>query len=77
MSQIGGGSLPGQELETYVLGIDEKHMPLGQEEFRKILRESTPSIIGRSENSKLLFDLRTIHSNQIKTLANTINNINA
>ena len=77
VSQIGGGSLPGQELETYVLGIDEKHMPLGQEEFRKILRESTPSIIGRSENSKLLFDLRTIHSNQIKTLANTINNINA
>ena len=75
LSQIGGGSLPGQELETYVLAIDEKNMPLDQEIFKKILRESTPAIIGRSENSKLLLDLRTILPNQIKSLASTINNI--
>ena len=77
LSQIGGGSLPGQELETYVLAIDEINMTLGQDIFKKILRESTPAIIGRSESSKLLFDLRTISTDQIKTLANIINDINA
>ncbi len=77
LSQIGGGSLPGQELETYVLAIEEKNMPLPQEVFKKILRESNPAIIGRSENSKLLFDLRTIQTDQINTMANTINSINS
>ena len=77
VSEIGGGSLPGQELETYVLAINERHLPLeDQASFRTKLRESTPAVIGRSENSKLLFDLRTIHTNQIKTLANIINSIN-
>ena len=77
LTQIGGGSLPGQELETYVLAIDEVNITLGQDIFKKILRESTPAIIGRSESSKLLFDLRTIPTDQIKTLANIINDINA
>ena len=77
VSEIGGGSLPGQELETYVLAINERHLPLeDQASFRTKLRESTPAVIGRSENSKLIFDLRTIHTNQIKTLANIINSIN-
>jgi len=75
LSQIGGGSLPGQELETYVLAIDEKNMNVDQETFKRLLRESSPAIMGRSERSKLLFDLRTVALNQIPLLANAINAI--
>ena len=55
-STVGGGSLPEESIPTYVLALSVK----GPNKFLKKLRESTPPIIARVENDKILFDPRTV-----------------
>ena len=53
---VGGGSLPGESLPSYVLALDIK----SPDKFLKKLREQEPPIIARTEAHKILFDPRTI-----------------
>jgi L-seryl-tRNA(Ser) seleniumtransferase len=58
LSAIGGGSAPGVGLPTWLVAIDrDGHSPDGLE---RLLRGSTPPVIARIENDRLLLDLRTV-----------------
>ena len=59
-STIGGGSLPGETLPTWLIKIDCRNLEGGVEKLAQALRTNTPPIIGRIENDELLLDLRTV-----------------
>jgi len=55
-STVGGGSLPGESMPTYVLALRVK----SPDKFLKKLREANPPVIARTENDHVLFDPRTV-----------------
>ncbi len=66
-SQVGGGSLPAQDLPTFAVAVhSEDFSPNGIEEQ---LRSNNPPIIGRIESGAFLMDLRTILPSQFETIA--------
>jgi len=66
-SQVGGGSLPAQDLPTFVVAVQSGHFSPNQiEEF---LRRNDPPIIGRIESDHFIMDLRTLMPQQLETIA--------
>lgn len=55
-STVGGGSLPGDVLQSWAVGIDHPH----PESLATALRTGTPGVYGRIVDSRLLLDLRTV-----------------
>ena len=58
VSLIGGGAMPGEEIESFVLSI--KHNSLKTSYIEKLLRNYETPIIVRINNDEVLLDLRTI-----------------
>jgi L-seryl-tRNA(Ser) seleniumtransferase len=54
---IGGGSLPGQTLRTFVLLIEP---PSGADAFARRLREHKPPVAARIEDGRVILDPRTV-----------------
>lgn len=69
VSLIGGGSLPGKTLPTFLLGIKTKG---NVEELDRRLRLSYPAVLGRVKDNCLLFDPRTIEPQFDKKLVELI-----
>jgi L-seryl-tRNA(Ser) seleniumtransferase len=66
-SQVGGGSLPAQDLPTFVVAVQSGDFSPNQiEEF---LRRNDPPIIGRIESDHFIMDLRTLLPQQIEIIA--------
>ena len=63
-SAIGGGSLPGETIESVALSINCETVGLSAEEILTSLRESAEPIIGRIEDDNVLLDVRTVLPNQ-------------
>ena len=63
-STVGGGSLPNESISTYVLGLNVR----SPDKFLKKLRESHPPIIARVEDDTILFDPRTVLSDEMLIL---------
>ena len=59
-STVGGGSLPGECLSTYVFALTIR----SPEKFTRKLRERRPPVIVRIENDTILFDPRTVFDDQ-------------
>jgi L-seryl-tRNA(Ser) seleniumtransferase len=55
-STVGGGSLPGESMKTWVLALDVK----SPDKFMAKLRGSDPPVIARTENDRVLLDPRTV-----------------
>jgi L-seryl-tRNA(Ser) seleniumtransferase len=55
-STVGGGSLPGESMVTWVLALDVK----SPDRFMAKLRASDPPLIARTENDRVLLDPRTV-----------------
>ncbi len=55
-STIGGGSLPGETIPTYLLALDVK----SPDKLMEKLRSQQPPIIARTENGRVLLDPRTV-----------------
>ncbi|MCJ7432257.1 MAG: L-seryl-tRNA(Sec) selenium transferase [Anaerolineales bacterium] len=55
-STVGGGSLPGESLPTFLLALNVK----SPDKFLKKLRRQNPAIIARTENDRVLIDPRTV-----------------
>lgn len=64
-STVGGGSLPGTALPTYLVAVVSDNL----ERLSAALRANNPPIIGRIQDGRLLFDLRTVLYDQRHTLA--------
>jgi L-seryl-tRNA(Ser) seleniumtransferase len=59
-STLGGGSMPGESLPTYVLGIGAPHPDV----LVTKLRRQKPPILGRTEKGTVLLDPRTVDPEQ-------------
>ena len=59
-STVGGGSLPGETLPTSLLSIDPTTVTGGASAVAANLRLSTPPIIGRIDDDRVLLDPRTV-----------------
>jgi L-seryl-tRNA(Ser) seleniumtransferase len=57
-SQVGGGSLPAQDLPTWAVSVVMKD--LGASALERALRRNEPPVIGRIESDRLLLDVRTL-----------------
>jgi L-seryl-tRNA(Ser) seleniumtransferase len=57
-SQVGGGSLPGQDLPTMLIAVSSKTM--STQAIEQQLRRRKPPIIGRIESNQFLMDVRTL-----------------
>jgi L-seryl-tRNA(Ser) seleniumtransferase len=55
-STIGGGSLPGESLPTFLLALEVK----SADKFLRTLRSQHPPIIARTEDDRILLDPRTV-----------------
>ncbi len=59
-SAIGGGSLPGETLPSWVLALPGDKVAGGPQAIMRRLRENHRPIIGRVENDQVLLDPRTV-----------------
>lgn len=64
MSTIGGGSLPGENLPTFLLALDVK----SPDRFLETLRRQSPPIIARTEADRILLDPRTVMPEEVGAL---------
>lgn len=65
-SQIGGGTMPGVELPTYVTTIT--HKGLSAQELAAKLRACTPAIVTRIKNDCVCIDFRTVDTEEMSAL---------
>ena len=69
-SEIGGGSLATHALPTRLVSLDVHH--LNEEELAQKLRLNDPPIIPRILNKQVVFDLRTVRTEEIDTIENAV-----
>jgi L-seryl-tRNA(Ser) seleniumtransferase len=67
-SVIGGGSTPGQPLQSWLIAIDSANIV----EAERRCRLSDPPVVARIEEGRLLFDLRTVFAKEEDELARVI-----
>ena len=60
LSTIGGGSLPGETIPTWLLSLDSQGIEGGPDELARRLRLGDPPVVGRIEDDRLLLDPRTV-----------------
>lgn len=72
-STIGGGSAPGNEIPTKLLGVSCKNR--SAEKIEKALRKCRPPVIGRIKDEFYLLDFRTILPEQESILLDCLRNI--
>ena len=57
-SAVGGGSLPGETLPSWVLSLDCRET--GAEEVMRRLRENSTPVVARIDEGRVLLDPRTV-----------------
>ncbi|RNF39857.1 L-seryl-tRNA(Sec) selenium transferase [Planococcus salinus] len=65
-SQIGGGTMPGVELVTYIVAVT--HNRLSAQELAAELRSGKPAIITRIQDECVYIDFRTIEKEELELL---------
>ena len=59
-STLGGGSLPGELLDSWLLSIDAARMAGGAQGLARSLRLHAPPVVVRIEEERVLLDVRTV-----------------
>ena len=72
VSQVGGGSLPLQELPTMVVAVRPRSLSVN--DLERNLRKGNPPVISRISKEEVILDLRTIFDEEIPLLAEAIRN---
>ncbi|TWT05276.1 L-seryl-tRNA(Sec) selenium transferase [Planococcus sp. CPCC 101016] len=65
-SQIGGGTMPGVEIPTYLAAIT--HQTMSAEQLSAQLRQTEPAIVARIQGDRVCLDFRTIESTEMAAL---------
>ena len=71
-STIGGGSLPGETLETWLLALECDAVPGGPDEVLRRLRESSTPVIARIEDGRVVIDPRSVFMEEEDALLRAI-----
>jgi L-seryl-tRNA(Ser) seleniumtransferase len=69
-SEIGGGAAPTAHLKTALISLS--HGKLSANQIEKALRNSTPPVIGRIVEDRVLLDLRTVTESEELQIGNAI-----
>ena len=72
LSTIGGGSLPGETLETWLLALECDDLPGGAEGVVTQLRQNSTPVIARIEEDRVILDPRTVFMEEEDTLLHAI-----
>ena len=72
LSTVGGGSLPGETLPTWLLTIDVGDAPGGATALAARLRASDPPVVARIDNDRVTIDPRTVLPGQEEPLAQAL-----
>ena len=72
LSTVGGGSLPGETLPTWLLTIDVGDAPGGAKALAARLCAAEPPVVARIEDDRVLIDPRTVLSGQEEPLARAL-----
>lgn len=67
-SEVGGGSNPGEKIESFAVAIDD---PKGK--LARCLRLHDPAIFGRVNAGQLLLDVRTLNVEEVPVVAEAVN----
>jgi L-seryl-tRNA(Ser) seleniumtransferase len=67
---VGGGSLPDQQMQTWVVAVRARN--LDETSLAQHLRLGDPAVMGRVRDGKLLFDVRTVFPEQIDDLVQAV-----
>ncbi len=71
-STVGGGSLPGDTLPTWLVSLDPSGVDGGADELARRLRTGDPAVMARIEDDRVLLDVRTVLPVQDAALAPAI-----
>jgi len=71
-TEIGGGSLPGEVLQTWCVWVTPKDGELAVHTIAKRLRCGLPAVIGRIRSNMLLLDMRTVARSEEAALARAV-----
>ncbi|MDI7253281.1 MAG: L-seryl-tRNA(Sec) selenium transferase, partial [Actinomycetota bacterium] len=63
VSRAGGGSLPMEDLPTWVVAVDSSRMKVNR--LEENLRRCDPPVIGRIKEDRLLLDVRTLSDEEV------------
>ena len=72
LSTVGGGSLPGETLPTWLLTIDAGDTPGGAQALAARLRAGDPPVVARIVDDRLVIDPRTVLPGQEEPLARAL-----
>lgn len=72
-SQVGGGAMPLENLETYAVAISAESMSPDKIEYE--LRKNDIPVIARISKDRLLLDVRTIFSDEYKIISHALHRI--
>ena len=75
-SAIGGGSLPGETLPTWALALDTQGFPGGAEGVMRRPRQSSPPVVARVEDDRVLLDPRTVGPEEDADLLTALGRLN-
>ena len=73
-SAIGGGSLPGETLPSWVLALPCLDNPGGPEEVMARLRQAEPPVVARIDEDRVLLDPRTVLPEEEEALLQGVHN---
>jgi len=73
MAQIGAGTLPGQDIASFVIALT--HDRLSAQELTKALRAGARPVIGRIAKQDVLLDMRTVRDEDVPDLLKTLSAI--
>ena len=71
-SQVGGGSLPGEDLPTWCVLLKSQHGAISADEIAAVLRRNTPAIFARIKADAVLFDPRTLDPHELAIIAEAL-----
>ena len=71
-STVGGGSVPGETLPSWLLRVDSGSKEGGAEALATRLRRGDPPVVGRIEEERVLLDPRTVLPDQDESLLQVV-----
>ena len=69
-AQVGGGSLPEQDLESFAVSVAIPD--ISPDQLTAALRHADTPVIGRIERGKVVFDLRTVSDEEVPLVASAL-----
>jgi len=70
VSAVGGGSAPGGDLPTWLIGLEKEGLTAAALEAQ--LRQLNPAVIARIDRDRVVLDLRTVLPDQDAGLSNAL-----